>query len=58
MNTQYHPPPKKEITFPPDSIEAVQPLLNKRKKIISKDVGKCGVNQIFHCIAGTPYRVV
>ncbi|XP_064629672.1 AT-rich interactive domain-containing protein 1B-like isoform X4 [Lineus longissimus] len=38
MSAQYHPQ-KKEITFPPESIEAIQPLLGKRKKMTSKDIG-------------------
>ena len=31
---------KKEIVFPPDSVESVQPSLSKRKRITHKDLGK------------------
>ncbi len=30
---------KKDIVFPPDSVEAIQPNLVKRRKIVSKDLG-------------------
>ncbi|CAE1264170.1 ARID1 [Acanthosepion pharaonis] len=33
-------PPKKEISFPPDSVEAVQPLLAKRKRLAKQDIGQ------------------
>ncbi|XP_041351755.1 trithorax group protein osa-like isoform X4 [Gigantopelta aegis] len=36
-NAQF--PPKKEIVFPLDSVEAVQPLLAKRRRLTSKDIG-------------------
>ncbi len=31
---------KKEITFPANSVEASQPIENKRKKIEAKNIGK------------------
>ncbi len=31
---------KKDIVFPPDSVEAAQPNLVKRRKMVSKDLGK------------------
>ena len=33
-------PQKKEIVFPPDSVEASQPLLTKPKKKTSRDIGE------------------
>ncbi|XP_070191223.1 AT-rich interactive domain-containing protein 1A-like isoform X2 [Littorina saxatilis] len=36
-NAQF--PPKKEIVFPPDSVEAVQPTLTKRRRLTHKDLG-------------------
>ncbi|XP_067675307.1 trithorax group protein osa-like isoform X7 [Haliotis asinina] len=36
-NAQF--PPKKEIVFPHDSVEATLPLLNKRRRLSSKDIG-------------------
>ena len=35
-------PPKKEIVFPPDSVEAVQPTLTKRRRLTHKDLGRLG----------------
>lgn len=35
------PPIRREITFPPGSVEASQPVLKQRRKITSKDIGKC-----------------
>ena len=32
--------PKREMTFPPDSVESTKPVLKKRKKLTSKDLGK------------------
>lgn len=34
------PPIRREITFPPGSVEASQPVLKQRRKITSKDIGK------------------
>lgn len=34
------PPIRREITFPPGSVEASQPVLKPRRKITSKDIGK------------------
>ncbi|XP_072363747.1 AT-rich interactive domain-containing protein 1B isoform X3 [Scyliorhinus torazame] len=37
---QHHPPPvRREITFPPGSVEASQPVLKARRKLTSKDTG-------------------
>uniref|UniRef100_A0A8C9UGR7 AT-rich interaction domain 1B n=1 Tax=Serinus canaria TaxID=9135 RepID=A0A8C9UGR7_SERCA len=36
------PPIRREITFPPGSVEASQPVLKPRRKITSKDIGKKG----------------
>ncbi|XP_067900890.1 AT-rich interactive domain-containing protein 1B isoform X4 [Heterodontus francisci] len=37
---QQHPPPvRREITFPPGSVEASQPVLKARRKLTSKDTG-------------------
>jgi len=33
-------PSRKEIVFPSDSVEAVQPLLNKRRRLTAKDIGQ------------------
>ena len=35
----HHHPTRKEIPFPPDSVEAVAPILAKRKRLCSKDLG-------------------
>lgn len=40
-NTPFQP--KKEIVFPPDSVEAVQPTLTKRRRLTHKDLGRLGV---------------
>lgn len=32
-------PPKKDVVFPPDSVEAVQPQLAKRRRLTHKDIG-------------------
>ena len=41
-------PQKKEIVFPADSIEAVQPILNKRRKLTQKDIGKLLSSEILY----------
>lgn len=33
-------PPKKDVVFPPDSVEAVQPQLAKRRRLTHKDIGQ------------------
>lgn len=43
------PPPKKEITFPPGSVEAQQPVKLKRKVLNSKDIGKLVAVQSWVC---------
>ena len=35
----HHHPQRKEIPFPPDSVEAVTPILAKRKRLAAKDIG-------------------
>ena len=34
---------KREFNFPPDSVEATKPVLKKRKKLTSKDLGKFSI---------------
>ncbi|XP_071134837.1 trithorax group protein osa-like isoform X6 [Mytilus edulis] len=38
QNSAY--PPKKEMMFPPDSIESISPVLTKRKRLTKTDVGQ------------------
>ena len=40
MHGQYYAG-KKEMHFPPDTVEATQPLLNKRRRLTKNDIGKC-----------------
>lgn len=40
MPPNSHYPPKKEMVFPPDSIEAIGPVLTKRKRLTKADVGR------------------
>jgi hypothetical protein len=40
MPPNSHFPQKKEMIFPPDSIEAIGPVLTKRKRLTKTDVGR------------------
>ncbi|XP_065166302.1 trithorax group protein osa isoform X4 [Atheta coriaria] len=42
--------PKREITFPPDSVEATQPVLYRRKRLCRADVGPCDAWRIIMCL--------
>lgn len=43
-------PTKRDIIFPPDSVEAVTPLLYKRKRLGKSDVGPVDMWRIFMCL--------
>nr|XP_023018213.1 trithorax group protein osa isoform X3 [Leptinotarsa decemlineata] len=42
--------PKREITFPPDSVEATVPVLYRRKRICRNDVGQVDAWRIIMCL--------
>ncbi|XP_076262071.1 trithorax group protein osa isoform X4 [Rhynchophorus ferrugineus] len=42
--------PKREITFPPDSVENVTPVLYRRKRICRSDVGQVDAWRIIMCL--------
>ena len=44
MGSGYHGPyyaGRKDMHFPPDSVESTQPLMNKRKRLTKNDIGNC-----------------
>lgn len=43
-------PTKRDIIFPPDSVEAVTPLLYRRKRLTKSDVGSVDMWRIFMCL--------
>lgn len=43
-------PVKRDIVFPPDSIEAVTPLLYRRKRLTKTDIGQTDMWRIFMCL--------
>lgn len=43
-------PIKRDIVFPPDSVEAVTPLLYRRKRLTKTDIGQTDMWRIFMCL--------
>lgn len=43
-------PIKRDIVFPPDSVEAVAPLLYRRKRLTKSDIGQTDMWRIFMCL--------
>ena len=51
MGSGYHGPyyaGRKDMHFPPDSVESTQPLMNKRKRLTKNDIGN---SQFLSCIS-------
>lgn len=44
------PPPRKEIIFPPDTVEGVTPVMNKRRRLTAKDVSPLEAWRIMMCL--------
>ncbi|KAJ8952544.1 hypothetical protein NQ314_007513 [Rhamnusium bicolor] len=50
VSNSYSQMPKREITFPPDSVEATVPVLYRRKRLCRADIGPVDAWRIIMCL--------